>query len=35
VVFDKWGSDELSKMLEEMPDMYKLRRHGNGWLKNG
>ena len=32
VVFDKWGTEELAKMLAEDPDMYKLRRYGNDWL---
>jgi len=32
VVFDMWGTDELSDKLVEEPDMYKLRRHGNNWL---
>ncbi len=34
VVFDRWGDDELSKMLAAHPDMYKLRRYGNDWLVN-
>ena len=35
VVFDKWGNETLSKMLEGNPDMYKLRRYGNDWsVKN-
>lgn len=32
VVFDMWGTDELSDKLVEEPDMYKIRRHGNNWL---
>jgi len=32
VVFDHWGTEPLTKMLSEQPDMYKLRRHGNDWL---
>ena len=32
VVFDKWGTEELAKMLTENFDMYKLRRYGNDWL---
>lgn len=32
VAFDKWGTEELAKMLVEYPDMYKLRRYGNDWL---
>lgn len=32
VVFDKWESEELTKMLAEDPNMYKLRRYGNEWL---
>jgi len=32
VVYDKWGTEELSKMLAENADMYKLRRYGNDWL---
>ena len=31
VVFDKWGSDPLTKKLLEDPNMYKLRRQGNDW----
>lgn len=30
--FDKWGDEQLSKMLAKNPDMYKLRRYGNDWL---
>ncbi len=32
VVFDKWKTEELAKMLAKEPNMYKLRRHGNDWL---
>lgn len=32
VMFDEWGTEELSKMLAENLDMYKLRRYGNDWL---
>ncbi|MCX6224482.1 MAG: SDR family NAD(P)-dependent oxidoreductase [Bacteroidia bacterium] len=32
VVFDMWGTDELSDKLVEGPDMYKLRRYGNNLL---
>jgi len=32
VVFDKWGTEELSQMLGQNPDMYRLRRYGNDWL---
>ena len=32
VTFDKWGTEELAKRLDEEPDMYKLRRYGNDWL---
>ena len=32
VMFDKWGTEELDKMLAQNPDMYKLRRYGNEWL---
>lgn len=32
VVFDKWGTEELAKMLAKDPSMYKLRRYGNDWL---
>lgn len=32
VVFDRWGTEELAKMLTENLDMYKLRRYGNDWL---
>lgn len=32
VVYDKWGSKELTALLDQEPDMYKLRRHGNNWL---
>lgn len=32
VVFDAWGTDELSNKLVEEPDMYKLRRYGNKLL---
>lgn len=32
VMFDKWGTKELAKMLAENPNMYKLRRYGNDWL---
>lgn len=31
VVFDKWGSNELDKLLAKHPDMYKLRRFGNDY----
>lgn len=34
VVFDRWGTDELTEMLTKNPDMYKLRRFGNDWLVN-
>lgn len=30
VVYDHCGEEELEKLLKENPDMYKLRRHGNG-----
>lgn len=29
VVFDKWGTEELAKILTKDPNMYKLRRYGN------
>ena len=29
VVFDMWGTEELSQQLMDDVDMYKLRRHGN------
>ena len=32
VVFDKWGTEELEKMILNAPEMYKLRRYGNDWL---
>lgn len=32
VVFDKWGTEELEKMLAKEFNMYKLRRYGNDWL---
>ncbi len=32
VVFDKWGSEDLAKMLRRDPSMYKLRRFGNDLL---
>ncbi|MFH1903538.1 MAG: SDR family oxidoreductase [Candidatus Omnitrophota bacterium] len=32
VVFDRWGSKELTDRLAQEPDMYKLRRYGNEWL---
>ncbi len=35
VVFDMWGSKELYKKLSADPDMYKLRRYGNGFLVRG
>ena len=31
VVYDSWGSQELSSQLEWDADMYKLRRSGNDW----
>lgn len=31
VVHDCWGDDELAEQLRRDSDMYKLRRHGNGW----
>ncbi len=35
VVFDKWGTEELTQRLAEEPNMYKLRRYGNdGLVKN-
>lgn len=35
VVFDAWGTPELTAQLAADPSMYKLRRHGNGWqVKN-
>lgn len=32
VVYDKWGTEDLAKMLAQSPDMYKLRRYGNDRL---
>lgn len=32
LAFDAWGSDELLRCLEEDPNLYKLRRHGNASL---
>ncbi len=32
VVFDKWGTEELTQRLAEELNMYKLRRYGNDWL---
>ena len=32
VVFDMWGTEELTKRLAEESNMYKLRRYGNDWL---
>ena len=32
VVFDKWETEELAKMLAKEFNMYKLRRYGNEWL---
>lgn len=32
VVYDMWDTTDLSKMLIQYPDMYKLRRSGNDWL---
>jgi len=32
VVYDAWGSDELSRLLVENPEMYKLKRYGNDLL---
>jgi NAD(P)-dependent dehydrogenase (short-subunit alcohol dehydrogenase family) len=31
VVHDCWGSSDLARELRQAPDMYKLRRSGNGW----
>lgn len=31
-VFDRWGADELTKLLADDPNMYKLRRHKNDTL---
>jgi len=28
-VFDRWGTQELSSLLSDNPDLYKLRRYGN------
>jgi len=33
VVFDKWGDPRLDELLIKNPDMYKLRRFGNEFLK--
>jgi len=33
VVHDSWGSVPLEKALKASPDMYKMRRHGNNYLK--
>ena len=33
VAFDMWETEELKRRLSEEPNMYKLRRFGNGWLK--
>lgn len=33
VVYDPWTKDHLAEVLIENPDMYKLRRYGNDWLK--
>ncbi len=33
VVYDEWGSKDLNDMLITDSNMYKLRRHGNDWLK--
>ena len=32
VVFDMWGTDDLSRKLQRDFDMYRLRRHGNDLL---
>lgn len=32
VAFDQWGTEDLSRMLAQNPNMYKLRRYGNDWL---
>lgn len=34
VVFDRWGSEEFAHRLNAEPDMYKLRRSGNGRPEN-
>ena len=34
VVYDLWGTEELTTILTENPDMYKLRRYGNNWKVN-
>ncbi len=33
VVFDAWGWEDLNNKLISDNDMYKLRRHGNDWVK--
>ncbi len=33
LVFDDWGNEALDVMLRDDPDMYKLRRSGNGRLE--
>jgi NAD(P)-dependent dehydrogenase (short-subunit alcohol dehydrogenase family) len=32
VVFDMWGTEEMTERLAKEPNMYKLRRYGNDWL---
>ena len=35
VVYDEWNTGPLTEQIQQDPDMYKLRRHGNAWTANG